>query len=221
MLAVINDCIIFQVFFQYSQNNLLHNFTRHFPETDRPSFLPFLKIKTMFISFQSAETSLDSNTAQILLKEVLRCHQQLFEDSWISCIRPHNTKLALSVFKGISIAQIISLEHICKLCLFTHKRHKYSSFHYVKAKLFLFHRLNIVNLSKVLLSSKPITPLLQKAFNFLCLSFQVILVLKSGMWKRIHTLYIISDEQVLLQHLSSYVKRNGMTLEGYSSQHYS
>lgn len=35
VLTVTNDCVVLQVFFNNSQNNL-HNFTRHWSETDRP-----------------------------------------------------------------------------------------------------------------------------------------------------------------------------------------
>lgn len=69
MLAVTNDCVIFQVFFSTPRKS----FSVTLPSTEMrltgppgfqefpgPSFLSFLKIKTMFISFQSAETSMDS-----------------------------------------------------------------------------------------------------------------------------------------------------------------
>ena len=36
MLAGTNDCVVFQVFFNNSQNNLLHNFASHRSETDGP-----------------------------------------------------------------------------------------------------------------------------------------------------------------------------------------
>lgn len=63
MLAVNDDCVVLQVFFNNSQNNLC-NFARHWGETDRRflpgSFLlPFLKT-VMLASFQSSGTFYDS-----------------------------------------------------------------------------------------------------------------------------------------------------------------
>lgn len=64
------------------------------------SFLPFLKIGTMFSSFQSARTSLDSQACSKIIKTGFAMTQQLLEDSWMNPNRPHR-------FVGIQMEQQI------------------------------------------------------------------------------------------------------------------
>lgn len=61
-------------------------------------------------------------------------------------------------------------------------------------------------------------PYFQNTLIFPCLSSQAILVLKSDMQKRIYELYTTADNWALLQHLSSYVKKDGITEEWYINQ---
>ena len=64
MLAGRNDCTVPQALFNNFKDNLLPNFSRHWPETDKPVitgvfFLPFLKIGTTFASCHSTGASPD------------------------------------------------------------------------------------------------------------------------------------------------------------------
>lgn len=65
-LAVTNHCIVFQVFFSKSQNNL-SNFIRHCGETDRPVIIKvflllFLKTGAMFVILQLTGAFPDSQS---------------------------------------------------------------------------------------------------------------------------------------------------------------
>lgn len=97
VLTVTNDSIVFQVFFNTSQNNIIHKSTRHWSETSVTglwfpgfSFL-FLKIEITLSSFQSAQTSC-SSAARLLKNHWKRfCGYiiQCFEDPWMNTIRSH------------------------------------------------------------------------------------------------------------------------------------
>lgn len=60
MLAVANECIDFQVFFNNFQNIFFHNFARNQSESDRPVIIWVLKTGIAFASFPLTEISPDS-----------------------------------------------------------------------------------------------------------------------------------------------------------------
>lgn len=108
MLAV-TGCIVLQAFFNISvsQNNIFHDFTRHWSETERHVFsrvllLALLKTGTMLVSFQStgSQPLWIPKTSQKSSREALQCHQLALWGIWMNTIRPHR-------FVGIQLEQQI------------------------------------------------------------------------------------------------------------------
>lgn len=126
----------------------------------------------------------------------------------------------MSISKAISLGQIISHKHLYIQAVYIYIIGDINipPLTMLKKNCIYFTGVIMSTHQKFYCLQNPLLPHFPRAPNFLCLSSQAILVLKSGMRKRIHTLYITSDEWAVLQHLSSYVKRNGITQEWYSSQ---
>ena len=75
-----NDTIVLQVIFNHSHHHFLHNFTRHWSETDKSIVAPVIFValpdnETTFASFPSTGMTLDLLDAiEMRAQSILRCH---------------------------------------------------------------------------------------------------------------------------------------------------